>query len=82
MQPFVSEKHLNNLNKGDKSTNEDFNFEVSVLVAAKKVGLSFEELNLFSLNDFFDFLDMYIGENEEQPRQATQEDIDYFYRYL
>lgn len=79
MQPFVSEKHLN---KGNKSTNEDFNFEVSILVAAKKVGLSFEELNLFSLNDFFDFLDMYIGENEEQPRQATQEDIDYFYRYL
>lgn len=49
-----------------------------LLVSAKKMGLSFEELNLFSLNDFFDFTDLWVGE-EEGSRKATQEDID---RYM
>lgn len=81
MPPFVEKKHLNN----ESDTNlEEFDYEVSLLVAAKKSKLSFEELNLLSLNDFFNYLDMYMGEKEEEekPRIATQEDIDKFYRYM
>lgn len=60
--------------KGKNSVNDE-NYELMLLVSAKKMGLSFEELNLFSLNDFFDFTDLWIGE-EEGSRVATQEDID------
>ncbi len=44
---------------------------------AKKVGLSFDELNQLTMNDFMAFIDMYIGDSEE--KSATQSDIDRFY---
>lgn len=47
---------------------------------AKKVGLSFDELNMMTLNEFIDFVDLFIGEEGETPREATQKDIDSFYR--
>lgn len=49
---------------------------MAVIVAAKKAKLSFEELNLFTLNDFLDYVEMYIGEEETE---ADQTDIDRFY---
>lgn len=58
MPPFVAERHLN---PSSGSIDEEFNYEVSVLVTAKKTGLSFEELNLLTLNDFFDYVDMWMG---------------------
>lgn len=79
MPPFVAKKHQNQSNG---SVDEDFNYEVSILAAAKKTGLSFEELNLLTLNDFFDYVDMWMGEDKEIIKEATQEDIDYFYRYM
>ena len=42
------------------------------------MGLSFAELNLFSLQDYIDFVDAWVGEGEKAGgrRQATQADID------
>lgn len=77
MPPFVAQRHRKESDK--KETNTD-KYEVSILAAAKKSKLSFEELNLLTLNDFFDYIDLFIGvENEETTREATQEDIDLFY---
>lgn len=84
MPPFVEDKHLTKKDSQDSEGIEEFNYEVSLLVAAKQSKLSFEELNLLTLNDFFNYLDMFVGEKEddEKPRIATQEDIDNFYRYM
>lgn len=40
--------------------------------------MSFEELNMLTLNDFVDFVDIFLGE-ETGEVEATQEDIDKFY---
>lgn len=63
-----------------KSNNNNENTEIGILVTAKKMGLSFEELNLFSLQDYIDFVDAWVGEKEETGgrRQATQADIDHY----
>ena len=60
------------------------NFEIFILASAKRMGLSFEELNMFTLNDFLTFIDIWIGEEkfESKPRMATQEDIDGFYNSM
>lgn len=58
----------------------EFDFEMGILVMAKKTKLSFEELNLLSLNDFFNYLDSYTEDLGE--RKATQSDIDDFYKYM
>lgn len=56
--------------------------DLLILVNAKKMGMSFEELALFRVRDFLEFTDIYFGELEqkqdEQVREATQEDIDKF----
>lgn len=68
-------------NQSDIKAPKNFNFEISLLVMAKKMGLSFDELNYMSLQDFMDFADMWSGnqEGEEVVLEATQEDIDRFY---
>lgn len=60
------------------------NLEIYILASAKRMGLSFEELNMFTLNDFLTFIDVWIGEEtiENKPRMATQEDIDRFYNSM
>ncbi len=78
MLPFVASRHLKE--ETDDSNKNTDKYEISILAAAKKSKLSFEELNLLSLNDFFDYMDLFIGvENEGAAREATQEDIDLFY---
>lgn len=57
---------------------------LSLLVSAKKMGLSMMELREFTMQDFMDFIDLWTGDqdgSEEVPREATQEDIDNFYRH-
>jgi len=53
-----------------------------LLVNAKKMGLTFDELALFRVRDFLEFTDIYFSELEqtqdEPVREATQEDIDKF----
>jgi len=71
---FVQESKLNNK---AKSTNND-DIEIGILVTAKKMGLSFDELNLFSLDDYLAFVDKWTGEESEGARQASQADIERF----
>lgn len=62
--------------KGNSEPDKDI--EIGILATAKKMGLSFEELNLFSLNDYLIFVDKWTGEESDTVRQATQADIDFF----
>lgn len=45
---------------------------------AKKMGLSFDEVNLFRLRDLIEFTDIYTAEfnQNSKARNATQADID------
>lgn len=60
------------------SSEHDDDYELGVLVGAKRMGLSFQELNMFSLSDFIQFSNMWVGDDEDAPRPATQADIDRF----
>lgn len=44
--------------------------------------MSFEEINYFSVSEFYDFLQVYIGDDNKKKgrRVATQEDIDRMYK--
>lgn len=57
---------------------EDFfeDLELSIIVTAKKAGLSFVELNELRVCDYIKFMEIYTGEIENKPKQATQDDID------
>lgn len=50
--------------------------ELGLMVTAKRMGLSFTELDSFTLPEFLDFVDMWVGEDTGTTRAATQEDID------
>ncbi len=77
-------ERLKKSQKSEKKINNNDNAEIGLLVMAKKLGMSFEELNELTIDEFFDFIDIWVGEEteEETPREATQEDIDNFYRYM
>lgn len=80
MPPFaISQRQQNDNNI---AVDKNFNFEVSLLVIAKKLGLTFEELNLMTLQDFIDYVDLWTDEHEETECMATQEDIDSFYSLM
>ena len=79
MPPFIAKTHLKSENKTKK---KNTNFEITILASAKKAKLSFVELNLMSLNDFFDYIDIFVGDDEQQVIEAQQEDIDNFYSVL
>lgn len=53
----------------------DTNWEISILVNAKRMGLSFDELNLFTIQDFIDYQNMFLGQGN-YVKEATQKDID------
>ncbi len=80
MPPFVRPRK--NRKKNQRKSDLE-NYEVSLLVIAKRVGLSFDELNQMTLDEFFDYVDTWVGDNDDKsaaPRQATQADIDAFFR--
>lgn len=79
MPPFAT---IKTTTKNTRPLPDDFNHEMSLLYMAKKVGLSFDELNELTLQDFYDLVDMWIGEENDAPRDATQDDIDRFYRIM
>ena len=70
------------IKKTTQPPKSNFNSEISLLYMAKKIGLSFDELNQLTLQDLYDLVDMWIGEEDNAPREATQEDIDRFYRVM
>ena len=48
---------------------------------AKRMGLSFEELSLFTMADFATFSDLWVGQDPQEPtvRKATPADIKAFF---
>jgi hypothetical protein len=49
--------------------------EIGVLVTARRVGLTFEELNVLTLDSFVTFIDLWTGDDPSGTRPATQADI-------
>ena len=52
--------------------------DLELLVVGKKMGLSFDEMNMFRVRDLLKFVHIYAGEKEEAVRQAGQADFDAF----
>jgi CO dehydrogenase/acetyl-CoA synthase beta subunit len=50
-----------------------------LLAIGKKAGLSFVEMNELSVSDLLELARSFAGNDEDKPREATQEDIDAFY---
>ncbi len=51
--------------------------DLDLLVIGKKMGLSFDEMNMFRVRDLIKFVRIYTGNDEEtEVRQATQADFD------
>ena len=48
---------------------------LGILVTAKRMGLSIEELNLLSLDDFMSYMELWAGPEDGASRRATQGDI-------
>lgn len=75
----MEESEPQNRGQRKKQNNIDVDFddlELSIIVTAKKAGLSFVELNDLRVCDYIKFMEIYTGEAENKPKQATQEDID------
>jgi len=53
--------------------------DLELLVVGKKMGLSFDEMNMFRVRDLIKFVRIYTGNDEEtEVRQAKQADFDSF----
>lgn len=48
--------------------------DIVILVTAKRMKLTFEELNEFTMQDYMDFANMWVG--KKKSHKATQADID------
>lgn len=81
MPPFVHPRKSRKKSQSQRKSDLE-NYETSLLVIAKRVGLSFDELNQMTLDEFFDYVDIWVGgdTSESGPKQATQSDIDAFFR--
>lgn len=65
-------------NRASQNQNDFEDLEITILATAKKAGLSFVELNDLRVRDYIKFIEIFTGETENKPRQATQDDIDRF----
>ena len=51
--------------------------DLELLAIGKKMGLSFDEMNMFRVRDLIKFVRIYTGNDEEtEVRQANQADFD------
>lgn len=81
MEP--EETSQNQQSSDDEPIDEDFVF--TILSIAKREHISFEELNIFRIKDFFKFSEKYgdtfdTKKNKKKARRkATQADIDKFF---
>ncbi len=58
----------------------DARIDLVILVNAKRMGLSFDELSLFRLRDFLEFSNLFFGEQTpKRVQKATQTEIDQFF---
>ena len=65
--------------KARSGTDDDDPDPLSILVTSKRMGLSFDELNFLTLDEYVCFVEMWVGDkgdDSEGPRAATQADID------
>ena len=70
----------NNLTDSKKKTvNTTDRIDLEWIVIGKKTGLSLSEINEFRIKDLAAYVDIYLGTEKDEPRQATQEDIDKFF---
>ncbi|MFX4263126.1 hypothetical protein ACOBQJ_13140 [Pelotomaculum propionicicum] len=71
---FVEER-----SRGCKGGRQPERLDLDILAVAKRAGLSFMEMNEFSVQELFDYVHAFTGAKDDRPRMATQEDIDRFY---
>lgn len=70
------------LKKSSKSLNYgDINKGIVIMTMAKKMGLSFDELNMMNMQEFSDFTELWCSDFDI-PREATDEDIDFFIKNM
>ncbi len=50
-----------------------------MIAIGKMARLSMQEINEFRVQDLLDFDDIISGKSDDEPRKATQVDIDKFY---
>jgi hypothetical protein len=62
--------------KDDAPTPE--RLDVALIVVAKRLGFSLQELNEFRVSDLLDIAGYYSGDKEDDVRMATQADFDKF----
>lgn len=65
--------------KQKNSKKELGRFDIELIAIGKRTGLTFAEMNEFSVQDLLDYVHAYAGTEDDSPRMATQDDIDRFY---
>jgi hypothetical protein len=80
---FLIEPSKNNETENQNDGPLDEDIEYVILAMAKREHLTFEELNLFRVKDFFKFSkkygDTFSTNKKKTRRKATQADIDKFF---
>ena len=71
---FVEER-----SRGNNSGQDTERMDLDIIAIAKRAGLSFMELNEFSVQDLLDYVHAFTGAKDGRPRMATQANIDKFY---
>ena len=74
---FVPESLLPKREGPRSSSGPSGPLDLLMMVNAKRMGLSFEELGIFRVRDFLEFTNLYFGQSaQDDVLDATQEDID------
>ena len=80
---FFMEPEQNSQNQQSDDEPLDENIDFVIMAMAKREHLTFEELNLFRVKDFFKFSkkygDTFSTNKKKTRRKATQADIDKFF---
>jgi hypothetical protein len=66
-------------NSKSKDDEQIERLDITLIAIGKRTGLTMAEMNELRVKDLLDYTKVYMGEKENKPREATQEDIDRFY---
>jgi hypothetical protein len=75
---FVEEREAGQ-NQPTDTFDQPERLDLELIAIGKRIGLSFIEMNEFSVRDLLSYSDIYMGKKEKKARMATQEDIDRFF---